>query len=149
FDAMLQANAPIVEAQRAVWTIPPDPKRAAAALTRAATYDYFAEDPALPALAAEPDTTNDLTPIRRVEMGRKLEARSLTAPYAARSRTREVIESRVERTPQLLTVELTVEERSTYQRTTESLRSQSHGLHGVSVFALIARQRQMASSLPA
>src|SRR5690606_9450358 len=95
------------------------------------------------------DTTNDLTPIRRVEMGRKLEARSLIAPYMTRSRKREVIEKRVERTPQVLTVEFNEEERSTYQRITESLRSQSHGLHGVSVFALIARQRQMASSLPA
>lgn len=63
-----------------MWTIPPDPKRAAAALTRAATYDYFAEDLALPTLAAELDATNDLTPIRRVEIGRMLEARSLIAP---------------------------------------------------------------------
>ena len=149
FDAMLQANAPIVEAQRAVWTLPPDPKRAAAALTRAATYDFFAEDPVLRSLAAELNTANDLTPIRRVEIGRKLEARSLIAPYMTRSRKREVIEKRVERTPQVLTVEFNEEESATYQRITENLRYQSQGLRGVSVFALIARQRQMASSLPA
>jgi superfamily II DNA or RNA helicase len=149
FDAMLQANAPIVEAQRAVWTIPPDPWRGAAALNRAATYDYFAEDPAIPALAAELHATSELTPLRRVEIGRKLEALSLIAPYMTRSRKREVIEKRVERTPQVLKVEFSEEERYTYQRITENLRSQSQGLQGVSVFALIARQRQMASSLPA
>ena len=149
FDAMLEANAPIVEAQRAAWTIPPDPKRAADALGRAATNEYFAADPGLPALVDELNATNDLTPVRRVEMGRKLEARSLIAPYMTRSRKREVIEKRVERTPQVLTVEFNEEERSTYERITNSLRAQSKGLQGVSVFALIARQRQMASSLPA
>lgn len=149
FDAMLQANAPIVEAQRAVWTIPPDPKQAAAALTRAATFDYFADDPALPALAVELEATNSLSATRRVEIGRTLEARSLIAPYMTRSRKREVIEKRVERTPQVLQVEFNEQERRTYERITANLRSQSKGLHGVSVFALIARQRQMASSLPA
>ena len=149
FDAMLEANAPIIEAQRAVWAIPADPRRAADALRRAFTNDYFTDDHALPALIAELNATNDLTPLRRVEVGRMLESRSLIAPYMTRSRKREVIAKKVERTPQVLTVEFGEEERSTYQQITENLRSRSCGMKGVSVFALIARQRQMASSLPA
>ena len=149
FDAMLEANAPIIEAQRAVWAIPADPRRAADALRRASTNDYFTDDHALPALVAELNATNDLTQLRRVEVGRMLESRSLIAPYMTRSRKREVIAKKVERTPQVLMVEFGEEERSTYQQITENLRSRSCGMKGVSVFALIARQRQMASSLPA
>lgn len=149
FDGMLAANAPIVEAQRAIWAIPPDPKHAARSIEAARESEYFTEDPTLPALLEELNAANDLSPSRRVEIGRMLEASSLIAPYMTRSRKREVIEKRVERTPQVLTVEFNEEERRTYQRVTDNLRGRSLGLTGVSVFALIARQRQMASSLPA
>ena len=149
FDGMLTANAPIVEAQRAIWSIPPDPKHAARSLEAARASEYFAEDPTLPALVRELNAANDLSPSRRVEIGRMLETSSLIAPYLTRSRKREVIEKRVERRPQVLTVEFCEEERRTYQRITDNLRGRSAGLTGVSVFALIARQRQMASSLPA
>ncbi|MYA88910.1 MAG: DEAD/DEAH box helicase [Boseongicola sp. SB0662_bin_57] len=149
FDGMLTANAPIVEAQRAIWATPPDPKHAARSLETARESDYFAEDPTLRALVVELNAANDLSPSRRVEIGRMLETSSLIAPYLTRSRKREVIEKRVERRPQVLTVEFSEEERRTYQRVTNNLRGRSRGLTGVSVFALIARQRQMASSLPA
>lgn len=149
FDGMLEANGPIVEAQRAVWTIPPDPKQAALSLAFARKSEYFAEDPTLPVLINELNASNELSPSRRVEIGRKLEASSLIAPYMTRSRKREVIEKRVERTPQVLKIEFNDEERRTYQRITDNLRGRSLGLKGVSIFALIARQRQMASSLPA
>ena len=78
-----------------------------------------------------------------------LETSSLIAPYLTRSRKREVIEKRVERRPRVLTVKFCEEERRTYQRITDNLRGRSAGITGVSIFALIARQRQMASSLPA
>jgi len=149
FDGMLQANAPIVDAQRSVWRIPPDPKKAAKALEVAFKSEYFSQDPMLPALIEELKATSDLPPSRRVEIGRKLEASSLIGPYMTRSRKREVIEKRVKRTSQVLSVEFNEEERQAYQRITDNLRGKSMGLSGVSVFALIARQRQMASSLPA
>ncbi|WP_282022534.1 SNF2-related protein [Ruegeria faecimaris] len=149
FDSLLAANAPIVEAQRLVWSHPPDPKAAAAALAKAMGSDYFEADPTLPAMVNELNETNDLSPSRRVEIGRKLEASSLIAPYMTRSRKREVIEKRVERTAQVLSVDFKEEERQTYQRISDNLRGRSVGMKGVSIFALIARQRQMASSLPA
>ena len=149
FDSMLAANAPIVEAQRAIWAIPPDPKHAARSLETARKSEYFAEDPTLPALAEELNAARVLSPSRRVEIGRMLEASSLIAPYMTRSRKREVIEKRVVRTPQVLKVEFNEEERRTYQKISDNLRGRSLGLTGVSVFALIARQRQMASSMPA
>ena len=149
FDRMLQANAPIVNAQRSVWAVPPDLKEAAAAIEQASQNEYFSEDPVLPRLAKELHEKNDLTPARRVEIGRALETRSLIGQYMTRSRKREVIEKRVERSSQVLTISFTPRESQVYEGITQALRTRSEGLQGVSVFALIGRQRQMASSLPA
>ena len=149
FDRMLQANSPIVAAQRHVWGIPPDVKSAARSLAKASTNVYFRDDPVLPALTDELNATNELTPARRVEIGRRLEARSLISPYITRSRKRDVIADRVLRDPITLSVTFDPVERQTYDRVTRALRDRSRGLEGVSILALISRQRQMASSLPA
>ncbi len=149
FDRMLQANSPVVAAQRHVWSIPPDVKEAARSLEVALKNVYFQKDRVIPALAEELNATNDLSPARRVEIGRRLEARSLISPYITRSRKRDVIADRVFRDSVTLSVSFSPEERQTYERVTRGLRNQSYGLEGVSVLALISRQRQMASSLPA
>ena len=88
-------------------------------------------------------------PAKRIELVRLLEARSLLGQYMTRSRKREVLERRVERAAQVLTVRFSEEERAIYRRVTDRIRTQSAGKSGVSLFALIARQRQMASSLVA
>ncbi len=149
FDRMLQANSPVVAAQRHVWRTRPDLTAAARSLDAASTNVYFQNDRVLPALAEELRATKHLSPARRVEIGRRLEARSLISPYITRSRKRDVIPDRVFRDPMTLSVSFSPEERQTYERVTRVLRDRSYGLEGVSVFALISRQRQMASSLPA
>src|SRR5262249_20415081 len=88
-------------------------------------------------------------PAKRIELVRLLEARSLLGQYMTRSRKREVLEHRVERAAQTLTVRFSDEERAIYRHVTDNIRTQSAGRSGVSLFALIARQRQMASSLVA
>ena len=104
FDRMLQANSPVVAAQRHVWSIPPDVMSAARSLGAASTNAYFQEDRVLTALAEELKATNELSSARRIEIGRRLEARSLISPYITRSRKRDVIPDRVLRDPVTLSV---------------------------------------------
>ena len=150
FDAMLKANEPIVLAQSAVWSKKrPMLKEAAEHLEMAIGSEYFSDDPTLPELVEQLNSSRELEPMHRVEIGRKLEERSLIAPYMTRSRKREVIENRVVRDAQVLNVDFNDVEKDIYDRITNHLRNQSAGLKGASVFALISRQRQMASSIPA
>src|SRR5690606_32825673 len=62
-------------------------------------------------------------------------------------RKREVLERRVQRAPQVLNVTFSPAESAIYNHVTERIREQSVGKSGVSLFSLIARQRQMASSI--
>ena len=149
FDRMLRANSPVVAAQRHVWSVPQDLKSAAASLESASTNEYFRKDRVLPDLAEELKATGHLSPPRRIEIGRRLEARSLISPYVTRSRKRDVMADRVVREARTLSVTFSPDERQTYERVTRALRNRSLDAKGVSVFALICRQRQMASSLPA
>ena len=63
-----------------------------------------------------------------------------------RSRKREVLKNKVQRAAQVLRVTFTDIERAVYRRVTSNIREQSVGRDTVSQFALIMRQRQMASS---
>ncbi len=149
FDSMLQANSSIIEAQRQVWRDPPNLTAAAEALQKASKNHYFFQDPVLLELCNRLNSTSNLSPAQRVGIGRQLEARSLISPYITRSRKRDVIPDRVLRQAQTLRVEFNAIERQTYDHITRILRNQSKGLERISVFALISRQRAMASSLPA
>ena len=64
-----------------------------------------------------------------------------------RSRKREVVENRVERSPQVLSVDFTPEELSVYNSVTDNIRQRAEGLSIINLFSLMARQRQMASSI--
>jgi superfamily II DNA or RNA helicase len=146
FQDMLSANSHIVRAQRALWRQPADIEGAQAALADAEQSDYFKNDSVLARIKEHlPSASND--PERRVEVLRLLESRSLLSQYMTRSRKREVLEARVERAPQVLSVSFTSAETAIYHRVTESIRAQAIGMSGVSLFSLVARQRQMASSI--
>jgi superfamily II DNA or RNA helicase len=146
FQEMLDANAHIVRAQRALWKQPADIEGARAALSEAERSDYFKSDSVLARIKEHlPAASND--PERRVEILRLLESRSLLSQYMTRSRKREVLEVRVERAPQVLSVSFSPAESAIYHRVTESIRAQAVGMSGVSLFSLISRQRQMASSI--
>jgi superfamily II DNA or RNA helicase len=145
FQEMLQANAHIVRAQRALWRHPPDFKEAGDAITAAEATDYFKSDPVLGRIRGQLSAATAVE--TRVELLRLLESRSLLAQFMTRSRKREVLEKRVERAPQVLSVALSETEKSIYDQVTQRIRAQTAGRTGVSLFSLIARQRQMASSI--
>lgn len=146
FNEMLNANSSIVRAQRALWQHPADIAVAQAALAEAEQSDYFKNDSVLARIRQYlPATNND--PERRVEVLRLLESRSLLAQYMTRSRKREVLEQRVERAPQVLSVSFSPAEKAIYDHVTEAIRKRTVGMSGVSLFSLVSRQRQMASSI--
>jgi SNF2 family DNA or RNA helicase len=146
FQDILHANSHIVRAQRALWQEPPNFADALSALSDAETSDYFKNDAVLRRireLLAETNVSAD----RRIEMLRLLESRSLLSQYMTRSRKREVLDKRVERSPQVLSILFSSAESALYNHVSQRIRDQSVGKSGVALFSLIARQRQMASSI--
>ena len=148
FSEMLSANGPVIDALRCLWRQPPDLARAAEAIKEAMSSAYFAGDAVLKRIGEHMLTIGSDSE-KRIELARMLEARSLLGQYMVRSRKREVLERKVERTAQVLKVRFSEIEREIYDRVTDRIKAQSVGRSGVSLFALIARQRQMASSLVA
>lgn len=148
FDDVLSANAPVVSALRRLWRQPPDLHGAAEAIKEAMSNVYFENDTVLRRIVGQM-TDDSSNAEKQIELARMLESRSLLGQYMVRSRKREVLETRVERAPQVLMVEFNELERQVYNRISEHIRSLSVGRTGVFIFALIARQRQMASSLVA
>ena len=146
FSSIIDANRHIVRAQRALWKQPADREDAADALGEATQTEYFRNDPALELLRhrlREKDFSNE----DRVEALRRLESRSLLSQYMTRSRKREVLKNRVERFPIVRRMSFTPEEKAVYDRVTSRIRQRALGQSGVHLFSLLARQRQMASSI--
>jgi superfamily II DNA or RNA helicase len=146
FRDMLHANGCIVRAQRALWSQPADPVSALTAIEEAEKSDYFKSDAVIDRIKIHLRASK-LDAERRVEVLRLLEMRSLLSQYMTRSRKREVLPNRVERKAQTLSVAFSPAEAAIYNHVTERIRNQSVGVSGVSLFSLIARQRQMASSI--
>ena len=149
FDEILRANGPVVNALRCVWRQPPDLETAAENLDRALESAYFEDDTVLSRVREHISNSSTIDAPKRVEFGRLLESRSLLGQFMTRSRKREVLPDRVERTSQVLSVTFAEPERELYDRVTENIRIRATATSGIAVFALIARQRQMASSLVA
>lgn len=146
FQDMLAANSLIVRAQRALWQEPADLEAALSALNEADKSDYFKSDAVIARIKEQLDQgVPDAE--RRIEILRLLEARSLLSQYMTRSRKREVLDKRVERRPQTLQIRFSAEESALYQHVADRIWEQAIGKSGVSLFSLIARQRQMASSI--
>ncbi|WP_269930173.1 SNF2-related protein [Aminobacter sp. HY435] len=146
FQEMLSANSHIVRAQRALWQQPIDVKGARSAIVDAEQSDYFRKDAVLRRVKTEIDHAA-IDPEKRIELLSLLESRSLLSQYMTRSRKREVLPNRVIRAPQVLNVTFSPQEMAIYEHVTKRLRDQSVGKSGVSLFSLVARQRQMASSI--
>ncbi|ARP64300.1 hypothetical protein A9K65_013605 [Mesorhizobium sp. WSM1497] len=146
FQEILSANSCIVRAQRCLWQQPADLGGALEALVDARESDYFRTDPVLIRIQQSLHD-GQLDTERRVEILRLLESRSLLSQYMTRSRKREVLERHVERAPQTLSVRFSEPELSLYNHVTQRIRDEAVGRSGVSLFSLVARQRQMASSI--
>ncbi len=148
FDDMLRANEPVTRALRCLWRVPPDIETVKNSIGTALSNVYFKDDSVLQRISEHVNTVGSDTS-KRVELARLLESRSLLGQYMTRSRKREVLERRIERSAQVLNVHFSPVERKIYDRVTERIRAQSVNKRGVPLFALIGRQRQMASSLVA
>jgi SNF2 family DNA or RNA helicase len=146
FSEMMEANTHIVRAQRALWRQPPQFEEARDAIKAARAVDYFRQDPilarVLPALEA-----GTLDNEQRIDTLRSLEISSLLSRYMTRSRKREVMEHRVERSPQTLQLNFSAPELGLYNHVTQRIRQKAEGKTGAALFSLISRQRQMASSI--
>jgi superfamily II DNA or RNA helicase len=90
-----------------------------------------------------------LTPEERIDLSRRVGERSFYSQYINRTRKRDVIENRVIRVPQTFYYGFTEYEKYLYDSVTRFLRGKAKRNSTLSEFALIARQRQMTSCLPA
>ena len=96
------------------------------------------------------DAAKDLTDTdERVRVARLLEERSLLSSVFSRTRKRDVMQNRVIRDPRIIRISLNASERAIYDSVTNALRRKAHGASTANTFALVARQRQLASSIPA
>ena len=150
FEEMLRANKWVVRAQQALWSGPFDIGEACELLRGALATEYFDKDPVLMRMLNELPSAG-LENENRVRFANNLESRSLLWQYMTRSRKREVLERRVERSPQTLTVEFSEKEKAVYEALSDFIRKVAAATEseGVRQFALVLRQRQMASSIVA
>lgn len=85
----------------------------------------------------------------RVDIALQIAERSLFSRFINRTRKRDVIENRIIRSAQLYQFNFTEYEKTIYENITEFLKGKSRNGTKMVSFALIARQRQMTSCLPA
>lgn len=86
---------------------------------------------------------------KRIEAVEMLRAKYFYTNYVTRSRKRDVYEKLHIREAHTCQFALTKFEKKIYDRVTKLLKANNTGEDSISIFSLIARQRQMASSLPA
>jgi superfamily II DNA or RNA helicase len=151
FARLIQSNEPIVRAYRALLnpTIGTQDARAALEIARSGNHKA---DPVVLAALEELDRCEKLSPERRVALARSIERISVLAPSMTRSRKKDVLENRVIRDPMVIRVILSPAERKVYDEITKAVIEQAGLLKDrdiVGRFALITRQRQMASSINA
>lgn len=148
FDEMLRANSRVILAQQALWRRPVDISVAQEQIRAALATDYFEGDQVLKRILEELPTAENGNE-DRVRLANMLETRSLLWQYMTRSRKREVLDRSVKRSPQTLTVEFNEEERNAYESLSNFVQSRILETGGIWQFALVLRQRQMASSIVA
>ena len=150
FMEMLEANRPVINALRFVWRNPPDIESAREQIQRARQQTSFIMNhPLLDEVVKilDEDISNDRA--KRVRAGHLLEASSLLGQFMNRSRKRDVLENRVERTPQLLSVDFNDAERRIYNHVRDQIRNRHQGESVLNIFTHILRLRQLASCMVA
>ena len=150
FDVLLQANAPVVAALRALWSNPPQIVDALKSIRLARSGSHFAHDQILKSVEQRLQEAPATLPVdQRIELARMVETRSLLSHYMVRSRKRDVLEQRVIREAHSVMVSLSDTERELYNTVTHNIRELSRDAGEFGAFRLIARQRQLASCMPA
>lgn len=147
FDLILDANRPLTQALNAVLRNPPSLDMFRSALADLRQSRFFRDDVILEEFAHDPKVLETHTD--RVRVARALESRSLMGDLLTRTRKRDVLQNRVIRNPAVISVKLSEEETELYNGVTQRLRARAYHSDNAQTFALIARQRQLASSIPA
>jgi superfamily II DNA or RNA helicase len=147
FMALQEANAPLTQAVNALQANPPRAAAFREAMNRLLQSPFFRNDPEIGGLARREDVL--VKPAARVDALRLLEARSLYGDVMTRTRKRDVTINKVQRTSRVIRVKLSSEENRFYQGLTRQLREAAAVGDIGSVFAVIARERQLSSSIPA
>jgi SNF2 family DNA or RNA helicase len=149
FDKMLKSNAPVVNAFRHLWSIPPDYKQVVRYIDEATNNEYFNNDFTLTHIKNAISEAKELDHEKRVEYGRLLESRSMINQFMTRSRKRDVLQNRVLRSAQTISVYYSEYEKFVYNKISDYIRQQYSIKEKIETFALIGRQRQMASCMVA
>lgn len=147
FESLRRANSAVTRALNAIRRSPCDRESFEIAVSELARSRFFQTDKliqgwreALPDLEAHDD---------RVRLARQLEERSLLSGVLNRTRKRDVIENRVLREPKVLPIRLAAKEHAIYVDISRTIRERALGADTANTLALIVRQRQLASSVPA
>ena len=155
FNAQLLENQPLVNLANALERND-SAENVRQALGLVLSNEVFAHDADLLQLGEELDEiVSDVG--RRVSMIDRIKAKFFYANLVTRSRKRDVFPNRTQRAVMSVNFKLNEEERAFYDEVTDYLRDEdkkktkgcSNGGDKFSSFALIARQRQMASCIPA
>ena len=147
FERIRVANSSITKALNAVRQTPVNLEQFRNALDAITQNSFFKSDHLFEQWLEAPPNFSD--PDERVAVARQLEDRSLLSQVLTRTRKRDVIENRVKRDPNTLLVSLSSSERAIYDQVTAAIKRKARGADTINTLALIARQRQLASSIPA
>ena len=147
FERIRRANGAVTKALNAVRRGPVDVQDFSAALAEIASNRLFQADQLIEQWQETPPVLTD--PDERVRIARILEERSLISSVFTRTRKRDVIQNCVIRDPKVIRISLSAGERAIYDEVTNALRRKAYRADAVNTLALIARQRQLASSIPA
>lgn len=150
FRRLLDDNAPVVAAHRALLDPSLGPEEIRGVLRTAEGSQP--SDPVLAAALAELEQVGNLSPDRRIALALSVERISVLATAMTRSRKRDVLEKRVVRAPSTVRIRLSPIERRLYDDVTRAVIQRAGRLNQQDVigrFALITRQRQMASCIKA
>ncbi len=147
FDAQLMENRPLVRLSNALERND-KPESVRVALDGALATEVFANDEDLKRLRENFDAIVSDTH-RRVRMIHRIKGKYFYSGLVTRSRKRDVFPNRTQRNVVSVNFKLNDYERKFYEEVSGYLRNADDGRNVFSSFRLIARQRQMASCIPA
>lgn len=149
FEDMIRANRHIIDAQNALAQSEPDTDSLLEILSEARKNQYFRANLRLAKLEEEVSENNAPDLEKVIQWRQTLESCSLLGQFMIRSRKRDVLENRVKRSPQPLTISFSLIEKQIYNHISHQIRKLARGQTGIALFSLIVRQRQMASCMVA
>jgi SNF2 family DNA or RNA helicase len=150
FDAVLEANEPLVKAREMVLAAKPDREAILDLLREASAHFLLAESRQLQSLIEDLQDARFLAHQRAcAEVAYRLETLNLLGHVVSRTRKREVQEWIVHREATPEAVEMTPAEERFYAGVTDVVRKYSEKVGGIEAFLICMPQRQISSSMPA